>query len=74
MLLVQECIYTTDLDSKDEQRKKERLVMAEAIDKEDADVGDSDVVGDDDEQDVPPLGLVHCKKHKNLAHSDILSA
>ena len=40
VLLVQECIYTTDLDSKDEQRKKERLVMAEAIDKEDADVGE----------------------------------
>ena len=40
MLLVQECIYTTDMDSKDEARKKERLVMAEAIDKEDADVGE----------------------------------
>ena len=40
VLLVQECIYVTDIDSKEEARKKERLVMAEALDKEDAEVGE----------------------------------
>ena len=40
VLLVQEGIYTTNLGSKEEARKKERLVMSEAIDKEDAETGE----------------------------------
>ena len=40
VLLVQEAIYICNLDSKDEERKKEILVMAEAIDEEDADAGE----------------------------------
>ncbi len=40
MLLVQEAIYICNLGSKEEERKKEILVMAEAIDEEDAEVGE----------------------------------
>ena len=39
-MLVQEAIYTTNMGSKDEARKKERLVMSEATDKEDAETGE----------------------------------
>jgi len=37
---VQEAIYICNLGSKDEERKKEILVMSEAIDEEDAEVGE----------------------------------
>lgn len=37
---MQESIYTVGLGTKDEARQKERLVMAEAVDEEDADVGE----------------------------------
>jgi hypothetical protein len=40
VLLVQEAIYICNLGSKEEERKKEILVMAEAIDEEDAEVGE----------------------------------
>ena len=40
MLLVQEAIYTCNLGTKEEVRKKERLVMSEAVDTEDADPGE----------------------------------
>ena len=40
VLLVQEAIYTTNMGSKEEARKKERLVMSEATDKEDAEKGE----------------------------------
>ena len=40
MLLVQEAIYTCNMGSKDEARKKERLVMSEITDQEDADKGE----------------------------------
>jgi hypothetical protein len=40
VLLVQEAIYICNLGSKEEERKKEILVMAEAIDEEDADAGE----------------------------------
>ena len=40
VLLVQEAIYICNLGTKDEVRKKERLVMSEAEDKEDADPGE----------------------------------
>ncbi len=42
-VLVQEAIYIVDPMSKEEARKKERLVMAEAVDEEDADVGEKQV-------------------------------
>ena len=40
MLLVQEAIYICNLGSKEEERKKEILVMAEATDEEHAASGD----------------------------------
>ena len=40
MLLVQEAIYISNLGSKEEERKKEILVMAEATDEENADSGE----------------------------------
>ena len=40
VLLVQESIYICNLGSKEEERKKEILVMSEAIDEEDADAGE----------------------------------
>jgi hypothetical protein len=40
VLLVQESIYMCNLGSKDEERKKEILVMAEATDEGDADAGE----------------------------------
>lgn len=40
MLLVQETIYICNYGSKDEERKKELLVMSEAIDEEDTDAGE----------------------------------
>ena len=39
-LLVQESVYICNMGFKDEQRKKELLVFAEAVDNEDADVGE----------------------------------
>ena len=43
MLLVQEAIYICNLGTKDEVRKRERLVMSEAEDTEDADPGECQV-------------------------------
>ena len=40
VLLVQEAIYTCNMGSKEESRKKERLVMSEAEDKEDTSRGE----------------------------------
>ena len=40
-VLVQEAVYIVNPASKEEARKKERLVMAEARDDEDADVGEN---------------------------------
>ena len=40
-VLVQEAVYIVNPASKEEARKKERLVMAEAHDDEDADVGEN---------------------------------
>jgi hypothetical protein len=40
VLLVQETIYICNYGSKDEERKKELLVMSEATDDEDTDAGE----------------------------------
>ena len=39
-ILVQEAVYICNMGSKEEARKKERLVYDEAHDEEDADVGE----------------------------------
>ncbi len=42
-VLVQEAVYIVSPMTKGEARKKERLVMAEAVDNEDADAGETQV-------------------------------
>ena len=42
-VLVQEAVYIVSPLTKSEARKKERIVMAEAVDNEDADVGETQV-------------------------------
>ena len=46
VVLVQEMIYTCNLDEADESRKKEILVMAEDRNEEDADPGEKETYAD----------------------------
>ena len=46
VVLVQEMIYTCNLDEVDESRKKEVLVMAEDRNEEDADTGENETYAD----------------------------
>ena len=46
VVLVQEMIYTCNLDEVDESRKKEVLVMAEDRNEEDADPGEKEIYAD----------------------------
>eukprot|EP00091_Calanus_sinicus_P000914 TRINITY_DN10875_c0_g1_i1.p1 TRINITY_DN10875_c0_g1~~TRINITY_DN10875_c0_g1_i1.p1 ORF type:complete len:147 (-),score=59.55 TRINITY_DN10875_c0_g1_i1:9-449(-) len=63
VVLVQEMIYTCNLDEVDESRKKEVLVMAEDRNEEDADPGEKETYADFKlriDKNMPPTGFPHC--------------
>merc|ERR1719317_314905 len=63
VVLVQEMIYTCNLEEVDESRKKEVLVMAEDRNEEDADPGEKEIYNDFKlkiDRNLPPTGFPHC--------------
>jgi len=63
VVLVQEMIYTCNLDEVDECRRKEVLVVCEDRNEEDADPGEKEIYSDMKlkiDKNMPPTGFPHC--------------